>query len=105
MAAFRLKLTGLAGSPWGRVYIISDAAMGRILDAARASYGQVPVDPQLPNGAKRDMTNEETAAAMFTFFTKGWLDQAFLNVRDIAKTTAANAVVKDTITNTTTDNT
>jgi len=113
MAAFRMKLTGLPGAPWGRIFQINDNAMNRILKSARTSFGQVPVDPQAPppggpRGAAsvpmRDMTDEETATKMFQSFVAGWIDQAFVNERSIARVTAEGNIAKDTVASETADN-
>ena len=98
MAAFRLKLTGLVGGPWGRIYTISDIATNRILASARAAYGQVPVDPAVPTGPKRDMTDKETTYKMLDGFIDGWLNNAFVNTKDVAKTAAVASITKDAAT-------
>ena len=100
MAAFRLKLTGLPGAPWGRVFTVPDAAMNRVIAAAKLRYGQVPTDPQKPDGVKRDMIDEEAVSAMFNDFVLSWLDRAFIHARDIAAATAT----RDSVTNIAMDN-
>lgn len=95
MAAFRLKLTGLSTfGPMGRIYTINDNGMNRILNAGRASYGQVAVGSSAPD-VMRDMTNTETVYKMFDGFVNGWLNNAFVNTRDVVKATAASSVTLD----------
>lgn len=81
--------------------------MNRILNAARAAYGPIVVTPGSPGvpAVTRPMTDQETAVKMFQSFTQGWLDQAFINERQLARETADSGVTKDTIGSETTDNT
>jgi hypothetical protein len=105
MATLVGKLRGFPGSPYGRITTIPDAAVGRVLNAARARYGQVPVNPVVPDGPKRDMTDEETFARMWGGFIEGWLNNAFTNTRDAAAKTATQSIARDNATGEVTDNT
>jgi hypothetical protein len=98
MAAFRLKLTGLPGGPWGRIYTIPDTSTNRILASARAAYGQVLVDPAVLTGPRRDMTDKETTYKMLDGFIDGWLNNAFMTTKDIAAKAAVTGIAKDTAT-------
>ncbi len=77
---------------------VSGAHLVRMLTAYKGLLGQVPVDPQLPDGAKRDMTDEECILAWADGTLAGTKANVLRWERDQAAVTASNAITEITLT-------
>jgi hypothetical protein len=83
--------------PETRSKTISAAHLLRFIAAYRAVYGQVPVDPQQPNGAQRDRTDAEVATAICEGIFRGWQAAVVSYEKDAAARAAATGVADLTL--------
>ena len=86
MATMTIQIVA-SGNTIGRTKTVSGPHLIRFLDAYKALLGQVPVDPQEPNGAKRDLTDDECVLA----WADGLLAGTKSNVLRQEQTVAASA--------------
>jgi hypothetical protein len=93
MATMTIQIVA-SGNTVGRTKTVSGPHLIRFLAAYKALLGQVPVDPQVPNGAKRDMTDDETVLAWADGLLAGTKSNVLRQEQTAAASTATQAVTE-----------
>jgi hypothetical protein len=93
MATITIQIVA-SGNTVGRTKTVSGPHLVRFLAAYKALLGQVPVDPQVPNGAKRDMTDDECVLAWADGLLAGTKANVLRQEQTAAASTATQAVTE-----------